>query len=582
MSAAPTGPQIYIPLDKSPQSLSLTVRVLLQRVLSGGIRIPDFQRPLRWRAEDVVKLFDSIARGYPIGSLLFWKRPALRDDGYKLGGAALPVPENPDAWWIVDGQQRVTALSAALLALEHGKDARWVVRYDPATREFRSGPVPIEGQGREVPLSVLGDLRRLGRWFRDTQLDDDPQKHVEDVQQRILDYPLSAYLMETDNPDALQGVFARMNSTGVRMRADEVFQALLKTPSPGHGGIDLEALQAACDRDGFGQPPRGEVLKAVLAMSGLDPTQRPDVFSDQALAGLVNKEEAELALARAVAFLQAPPDAAEPGCGIPCYAFIPYPVVFVLLARWFYVFPDPDRLSRKDLAHWVWRGAITAAHQRAAVSALRLQVRLIAQDQTEAQVLGALLNKVGEPSAVDWRLERFTAQNAKSRIELLALLSLGPRYPNGPVSWRALVTSGERVAREIFRDAKQSHPLAVTAANRVLLDAQYWGLRAELCRWDWQKEPDRTALQSHLIDEEMWRLLATAEGAADFLSARAVKLRALVGRFLTERANLHGPRLAPVESYADTEPELPYEDPPDDPYDDPHDDHLAADEPSEP
>lgn len=574
MSSSSTAPAIYIPLDKSPQSLSLTVRVLLSRVLSGGIRIPDFQRPLRWRADDVVKLFDSIARGYPIGSLLFWKRPAPRDDGYKLGGATWPVPENSDAWWIVDGQQRVTALAAALLDLQHGKDARWVVHYDPVKREFRSGPVLLEGLGREVPLSVLGDLRRLGRWLRDTQLDDDQQKHVEDVQQRILDYPLSAYLMETDNPDALQGVFARMNSTGVRMRADEVFQALLKTPSPGRGGIDLKALQAACDLDGFGQPPRGEVLKAVLAMSGLDPTRRPEAFSELALADLVSKEEAELALARAVAFLQASPAAAEPGCGIPCYAFIPYPVVFVLLARWFYVFPEPERLIRQALAHWVWRGAVSAAHERAAVSALRLQVRLITPEQTEQQVLDALLDKVGEPGAVDWRLERFDARNAKSRIEILALLSLEPRYPDGPVSWRALVTSGERVAREIFRDVRQSHPLAVTAANRVLLDAHHTGLRSELSRWDWQKEPDRLALQSHLIDEEMAQLLASSEGVADFLSARRVKLQALVGRFLTERANLHGPLLVPVESYADTEPELPYEDPEEDP--------LIADENSEP
>lgn len=89
--------------------------------------MPDFQRPLRWRADDVVKLFDSLHRGYPIGSLLFWKRPADAEANYRIGGALLPVPANPDAWWIVDGQQRVTALAAALLELEPGPETRWVV-----------------------------------------------------------------------------------------------------------------------------------------------------------------------------------------------------------------------------------------------------------------------------------------------------------------------------------------------------------------------------------------------------------------------------------------------------------------------
>ncbi|WP_407635669.1 DUF262 domain-containing protein [Lamprocystis purpurea] len=38
--------------------------------------MPEFQRPLRWQWEDVRRLFDSIVKGYPIGNLLLWIRPA--------------------------------------------------------------------------------------------------------------------------------------------------------------------------------------------------------------------------------------------------------------------------------------------------------------------------------------------------------------------------------------------------------------------------------------------------------------------------------------------------------------------------
>lgn len=64
-----TSRSLHVPLEKPPQAFSLTVRKILGKVLAGEIRVPDFQRPLRWKSPDVVKLFDSILKGYPIGSL---------------------------------------------------------------------------------------------------------------------------------------------------------------------------------------------------------------------------------------------------------------------------------------------------------------------------------------------------------------------------------------------------------------------------------------------------------------------------------------------------------------------------------
>jgi hypothetical protein len=49
---------------------------LVNEVKSGLIRMPPFQRGFKWEAGDVVRLFDSLVRGYPIGNLLVWRRPA--------------------------------------------------------------------------------------------------------------------------------------------------------------------------------------------------------------------------------------------------------------------------------------------------------------------------------------------------------------------------------------------------------------------------------------------------------------------------------------------------------------------------
>lgn len=553
---SPGDSGLFAPLDKPPTAFSLTVRKLLSRVQAGEVRVPAFQRPLRWHATDVVRLFDSILKGYPIGSLLFWKQPLPADQALQIGGARVRVEAVPDGWFIVDGQQRTTALAASLLDLDQHGDLRWAIYFDPVTNQFLHEPYGPGDVGRHVPLSVLGDIRRLGKWLRTCDLGEAEQTHVEDVQQRILDYEIPGYLMETDDVDALRGVFARLNSTGVRMRADEVFQALLgsnKASARGErGGFDLALLQEACDLDGFGQPPRREVLKALLAMSGMDPSKRLDHLGEDAAAHLVGTSDASDALRRTVAFLQAPTDAAEPGAGIPAYAFIPYPVVFVLLARWFHVFPEPDAATRRELSRWLWRGAATGVHQRAAVSAMRLQIREIRAESMEDS-LRRLLKAVGEPDGREWRLEPFHANHAASRVEILALLSRAPRDRVGPVSWKALISSGEQVAREIVRSAawkqlpEEAQQLARTSANRALLDARHTGLSVEFLGWTW--EADREALDSHLIDPVA--LSALRDDLPAFLVHRAARLRTEVTAFLARRAGVGEPLLLPVTSYYD-------------------------------
>jgi Protein of unknown function DUF262 len=540
---------LHVPLEKPPQAFSLTVRKILGKVLAGEIRVPDFQRPLRWRSPDVVKLFDSILKGYPIGSLLFWKRPMPAEPHLRIGNARISAPEVKEGWFIVDGQQRTTAMAAALLDLDQAGDLRWMVRFDPENNTFLSGPATPAQQGRHVPLSALGDLRRLSRWFRDCQLDEGTQSSIEAVQQRLLDYELPAYLMETEDPEALKGVFARLNSTGVRMRPDEVFQALLGTYSRSQGPLDLASLQQVCNLDGFGELPRPEILKAVLAMSGHDPSKRLEDLGDQAASNLISQYDA-------VSFFQAPPSADEPGAGIPAYAFVPYPVAFILLSRWFHLFPETDPITRRELSRWLWRGVASGVHQRAAVSAMRLQVRKIVQDKME-QSLKGLLESVGDPGPADWSLEPFHASHAASRVELLTLLAMGPRDLSGPVSWRALVSDGQRVAREILASPAwadfdpESLTLAKTAANRALLDARHTGLRAEFKTWVFDR--DHVALESHLIDRVAYDALVQGDDIA-FLRHRAARLRTAVSAFLARNAGLGEPRLRPVETYFDDEP----------------------------
>lgn len=107
------------------------IQTLLTWVQSGEVAIPEIQRPFVWDAARVRDLMDSLYRGYPIGYLITWHNPSVKlKDGSISAGKRI----------LIDGQQRVTALMAALLALQViNKDyrkGRITIAFHPIERRF--------------------------------------------------------------------------------------------------------------------------------------------------------------------------------------------------------------------------------------------------------------------------------------------------------------------------------------------------------------------------------------------------------------------------------------------------------------
>lgn len=96
-------------LEMSVQKYSVNqhpVQTLLTWIKSGEIAIPEIQRPFVWSAAKVRNLMHSLYEGYPVGYLIVWRNPTVKlKDGSLSEGKRI----------LIDGQQRVTALMAALL-----------------------------------------------------------------------------------------------------------------------------------------------------------------------------------------------------------------------------------------------------------------------------------------------------------------------------------------------------------------------------------------------------------------------------------------------------------------------------------
>jgi hypothetical protein len=109
------------------QTINFDISQLLKKIKAGHFLIPQFQRDFTWKEGQTKLLIDSIARNYPVGSLLVLGR---NDDvplkSRKLN-ANYPPKEDTDissdsfdeptseSYYVLDGQQRLTSIARVFL-----------------------------------------------------------------------------------------------------------------------------------------------------------------------------------------------------------------------------------------------------------------------------------------------------------------------------------------------------------------------------------------------------------------------------------------------------------------------------------
>ena len=98
-----------------PDPQSFLITDLINDVKRGLIKIPQFQRDFIWSKEKAASLMDSIIKGYPIGTMIFWKTKEILRSVRNLGGVNLPeTPAGDYIQYVLDGQQRLTSIFASL------------------------------------------------------------------------------------------------------------------------------------------------------------------------------------------------------------------------------------------------------------------------------------------------------------------------------------------------------------------------------------------------------------------------------------------------------------------------------------
>jgi hypothetical protein len=199
----------------------ITIRKIIDRVISGEIRIPAFQRGFVWSPNQVAFLLDSIYKNFPIGTVFLWKTHERLETEKTLGNFTVPEPKKDHPiYYVLDGQQRITSLfSVFQTELNPDNNYEWIDIYFDFTKAGQiQEPCFIAIKSDQVDENIHFPMNAI---FRPvdfhkcvSKLDESKQKLITEVYQKFLEFNLPSQEIETDDKESVAIIFERINRAG--------------------------------------------------------------------------------------------------------------------------------------------------------------------------------------------------------------------------------------------------------------------------------------------------------------------------------------------------------------------------------
>lgn len=197
-----------------------SVSTILSWINQGIIAIPEIQRPFVWDGAKVRNLLDSLYQGYPVGYLIGWKNPDVKlKDGTVSNGKLI----------LIDGQQRVTALMAAMLGHEvlnnHYRRHHIRIAFHPIEKRFEVLNASIRKNAQWIPDISTIFVEEKGFFSvwkdycaRNPDADDEQVMSVLSDLQNIRSNNIGYIELSHElDIDTVTEIFIRVNSAGVTL-----------------------------------------------------------------------------------------------------------------------------------------------------------------------------------------------------------------------------------------------------------------------------------------------------------------------------------------------------------------------------
>jgi len=405
----------------------ITIKKLINRISSGDIRIPAFQRDFIWEPEQVAFLLDSIYKGFPIGTVILWKTDNRLNTEKNLGFFKLPAPQKDyPVNYVLDGQQRLTSLFSVFQTdLEPSSD-EWIdVYFDMVAEEAIQESLFIAldesevDSSRHFPVKTFFDTVEYRK--ATSALDDSEIIKIDTVQDRFKSYLVPNETFEAEDRNQVAIVFERINRAGTELDVFELLAAWSWSEQ-----FDLvekfNDLEEEIEDHNFGDLCRERDLMLKICAGIISGNTTPKAILDLQGEEIRSRfDEVWAGVIGAIDFLRRE-------AGVAHYKMLPFPALLVPLSAYFAVSnPEgqPYTTRQKDIILlWFWRSIFGRRFSSDVNEKQSNDIKQMIQLRSDPEAMFEL-PKVDVK--IDFTKSNFSSGNVNSRALILLLNSMTPK-----------------------------------------------------------------------------------------------------------------------------------------------------------
>ncbi len=509
-----------------PENQSKKYDILFANIDEGRIKLPRFQRDFVWKKDQAANLIDSIVKGFPIGTFIFWRTKENLSSVKNIGNA--PIPETPNgdyANYILDGQQRITTLYAVRKGIIIGKV------------DYKNVFINLEIEPNNLDEKICVEKKEDGKRYisvyhllnsKTTEIykefvDDEIREKIEHYKNKIITYDFSTILIDDYPIEVACEIFSRINTGGkiltifeimvAKTYEDETFDLLKK----------YEQLLKSLEKQNFDTIPKEVILKCVSAIL-TDGVKGKDILNIEREEFINTWQPMTKALYSAVEFVR-------DNLKIKVSKLLPYPAILVALTYFFHENNKSTPEQHKKLEQFFYWVGLTKRYQSSSdtkiIEDIKKMNKIIANEKMDYIASDLQVN-------IELIKNKFSPGNADCKAILCLLYSLNPKSFCGDKDVNLdnsnLKNSSSKNYHHFFpidyikKAHKELNPNVI--ANITILDAE--------CNQKIGRKPpskyleipnfNKNALKTHLIKDTLEYGLSGTDDYEKFIAKRAERI----------------------------------------------------------
>jgi hypothetical protein len=420
---ATSGPTAPVP--KEPKPSIDRIDELASRILIGDILLPKFQRDFVWERKQIIKLLDSVGRGYPIGSILLWQsRRELRSERRIADlDIDLPRPDYP-VNYLLDGQQRLSTICGVMFWGGDDPKSRWNIVYDLRAQKFLHLDSLEDPPLHQIRLNKLSDPSAFFSHVANLSMleasdKDELKLRARDLFNRFKDYKIATVTLGDMSIEDVAPIFERINSTGTRLTIVDLMRAA--TWSPDFDLMDsITEILEDLSEEGFGGIDRKNVLRNISVAAG-------GGFSVESISTLRrhNTETLRSAVGACRESYEKVVDYLTTQIGVPNADIIPYSNQLTVLAEIFRQIPLPSAKQYQAISQWFWRTSL-AGYFGGWDTGNMSEDQVAVTQFSNGIIENIAFSSDSKPISRIWKSKQFRSNNAHAKLLAIILAHTGP------------------------------------------------------------------------------------------------------------------------------------------------------------